>query len=139
MPIHIIKCKINNKFAGFHIFFSMPTLCCYRIQIKTTLQKLHRLMDALKGLFYIYSSKTIFKLLPLHSLFHFLSVVKKLHTSTFFCRGNRSTTGCSIWIVTKVNECCGYFFGVMTLFSSDLCWKCVYILIFGIEISFRMI
>ena len=39
-------------------------------------------------------------------------------------------TGCSIWIVTKVNECCGYFFGV-TLFSSDLCWKCYFWNILG--------
>ena len=43
------------------------------------------------------------------------------------------TTGCSIWIATKVNEWCDYVFQVKTLFSSNLCWKHVCILIFGIK------
>ena len=43
--------------------------------------------------------------------------------------------GCSIWIATKVNECCGLWlcFLSQTLFPSDLFWKYVYILIFGIK------
>ena len=44
-------------------------------------------------------------------------------------------TGCPTWIATKVNKCCDYVFRV-TLFPSDLCWKHVYILIFGIYIFF---
>ena len=70
-------------------FFSMQTLV-YRIQIKTTLQKLHRLMDALKGLLYIYIEAKPFLSFFL-SIHYFTSFqqLQKLHT-TFFCQGNRS-------------------------------------------------
>ena len=54
------------------------------------------------------------------------------------CNDN-CTTGCSIWIVTKVNECCDYVFDVKTLFTQDLFWKCVYILICGTKFFFQFL